>query len=52
LYFFACDFFGYIHIAQVSKPCSGLEHQKTPETPAGEAGEAIPAAAGELAGGQ
>lgn len=39
-------------IAKVTMPCSGLEHQKTAEIPAEQAGEAMPDAAGELAGEQ
>ncbi|WP_415915361.1 DUF3800 domain-containing protein [Pseudomonas amygdali] len=37
-------------IANVIIACSGLEHQKTAEIPAEQAGEAMPDAAGELAG--
>lgn len=37
-------------IAQVALPCSGLEHQKTAEVLAEEAGEVMQDAAGELAG--
>ncbi|KPW63216.1 MULTISPECIES: DUF3800 domain-containing protein [Pseudomonas syringae group] len=39
-------------IAKVTMPGSGLEHQKTAEIPAELAGEAMPDAAGALAGGQ
>ncbi|WP_226507244.1 DUF3800 domain-containing protein [Pseudomonas sp. MWU16-30317] len=39
-------------IADVSMPCSGLEHQKTAEIPAEDAGEMMPDAPGELAGKQ
>lgn len=39
-------------IGKVTMPGSGLEHQKTAEIPAELAGEAMPDAAGVLAGGQ
>ncbi|MBA1245460.1 DUF3800 domain-containing protein [Pseudomonas japonica] len=39
-------------IAKVAMPCSGLEHQKTAEIPAEQAGETMPDAAGALAGDQ
>lgn len=39
-------------IAKVALPCSDLEHQKTAEIPAEQAGEAMPDAAGALAGDQ
>ncbi|MCO8310803.1 hypothetical protein [Pseudomonas mandelii] len=37
-------------LAEVLLPCSGLEHQKTAEIPAEEAGEDIPEADGDLVG--